>query len=117
MDTFETVNDTINQNAANLEKKVDQVGQGAHQAINSAAEAAHPAVQRLNQTAHQTVDKLMRAATSTAQTVAAKSEQLMDAQERLTEECRVYVRQKPVTALAFAAGVGFLLSHLLRAKK
>jgi ElaB/YqjD/DUF883 family membrane-anchored ribosome-binding protein len=38
---------------------------------------------------------------------------LMDAQERLVEDCRTYVRQKPVTALAIAAGVGYLLSHLL----
>lgn len=117
MDTTESINSTINQNAANLERKVDQVSHTAHQAIDSAADAAHPAVQRLNQTAHQTVDKLIRAANSTATTVAAKSEQLMDAQERFTEECRVYVRQKPVTALAVAVGAGFLLSRLLRNAK
>lgn len=116
MDTFETIGSTIDHHTEKLDKKVDQVGQDAHQAIDSATNAAKPAVERLNQTAHETVDKLMRAASMTAESVAAKSEQLMDAQERFTEECRVYVRQKPVTALAVAVGAGFLLSKFMRKK-
>jgi ElaB/YqjD/DUF883 family membrane-anchored ribosome-binding protein len=117
MDTSETTNGAINKTTSMFDQKVDQASNAAHQAISDAASAAHPAVQRLNQTAHQTVDKLMRVASTTAETVAAKSGQLMDAQERLTEECRVYIRQKPVTALAFAIGAGYLLSRLLTSKK
>lgn len=117
MDTSETTNGAINQTASRFDQKVDQVSAAAHQAISDASNAAHPAVQRLNQTAHQTVDKLTRVASSTAETVATKSGQLMDAQERLTEECRVYIRQKPVTALAIAIGAGYLLSRLLTSNK
>ena len=117
MDTSETLNATINKSASQLNQTVDQASTAAHQAISNVASAAHPAVQRLNQTAHQTVDKLMRVANTTAETVANKSEQLMDAQERLTEECRVYIRQKPVTAMAIAVGAGYLVSRLLASKK
>ena len=117
MDISETTNGTINKTSSVFDQKIDQASNAAHQAINDAASATRPAVQRLNQTAHQTVDKLTRVASSTAETVAAKSTQLMDAQERLTEECRVYIRQKPVTALAVALGAGYLLSRLLTSKK
>jgi ElaB/YqjD/DUF883 family membrane-anchored ribosome-binding protein len=117
MDTSETLNAAINKNTTQLDQKVDQASAAAHKVITDAVSAAHPAVQRLNQTAHQTVDKFMRVASTTAETVANKSEQLMDAQERLTEECRVYIRQKPVTAMAMALGVGYLLSRLLTSKK
>ena len=70
-------------------------------------------VEKFTAGAHQAVEKLMNVASSTAETVAHRSEQLMDAQERLVEDCRTYVRQKPVTALAIAAGVGYLLSYLI----
>lgn len=116
MNTPDITNGAVNKNTSMLDQKVDQASAAAHQAISDAASAAHPAVQRLNHTAHQTVDKLMRVASSTAETVANKSEQFMDAQERLTEECRVYIRQKPVTALAVALGAGYLLSRLLTSK-
>ena len=104
---------SIASTAALADQKVDEVRSASHQAIGKMAAAAHPAVERMTAGAHQAVEKLMTVASATADTVSKKSEQLMDAQERLVEDCRVYVRQKPVTALVVAAGIGYLLSRLM----
>ncbi|GAA4021817.1 hypothetical protein [Actimicrobium antarcticum] len=116
----ENINNTIAANGAVADKKVDQAGASAQDAITSAQDtltklsgAARPAVERFTAGAHQAVEKLMSVANTTADTVALKSEQLMDAQERLVEDCRTYVRQKPVTSVAIAVGIGYLLSRLL----
>ena len=113
MNSNDSINTTIAKNGATADTGIDKVSLAAQDAITKAAEIAHPAVERFTAGAHQAVEKLMGAASATAETVTHRSEQLMDAQERLVEDCRTYVRQKPVTALAIAAGVGYLLSHLL----
>jgi ElaB/YqjD/DUF883 family membrane-anchored ribosome-binding protein len=113
MNSNDNINTAITKNGTTADRSIDQVSNAAQEAITKAAEIAHPAVDRFTVGAHQAVEKLMSVASSTADTVAHRSEQLMDAQERLVEDCRTYVRQKPVTALAIAAGVGYLLSHLL----
>ena len=113
----ENINSTIAKGASNLDDKVDQASNAAQDTITKTADAARPAVERLTAGAHQAVEKLMSVASATAETVAQKSEQLMDAQERLVEDCRVYVRQKPVTSVAIAAAVGYLMSRLMRAKR
>lgn len=113
----DNVNNTIAKNAANLDRGVDQASNAAHDTITKAADAARPAVDRITAGAHQAVEKLMTVASATADTVSQKSAQLMDAQERLVEDARVYVRQKPVTALAIAASVGYLMSRLMRSKR
>ncbi len=117
MSIIDNANTTIARNAANLDRGLDQANDAAQETITKAADVARPAVDRITAGAHQAVEKLMTAANATADTVSQKSAQLMDAQERLIEEARVYVRQKPVTALAIAASVGYLMSRLMRAKR
>ncbi len=97
-------------------RKVDQATSGAHNAIDKASDAARPAVDRLASGAHQAVDKIAGAATQAAETLDLKSEQIMDAQTRLTETCRDYVRDNPVTSLGIAVAAGFLLSRLLSSR-
>jgi ElaB/YqjD/DUF883 family membrane-anchored ribosome-binding protein len=97
-------------------RTVDQATTGAHKAIDKASDAARPAVDRLATGAHQAVDKIAGAATQAAETLDLKSEQLMDAQTRLTESCREYVRDNPVTSLGIAVAAGFLLSRLLSSR-
>lgn len=113
----DNVNTTIAKTGASLDHGVDQANAAAQDTINKASDAARPAVERLTAGAHQAVEKLMSVASATADTVSLKSGQLMDAQERLVEDCRVYVRQKPVTSVAIAAAVGYLMSRLMRAKR
>ena len=97
-------------------RAVDQTTTGAHNAIDKASDAAHPAVDRLASGAHLTVDKIAGAATQAAETIELKSEQLRGAQTRLTENCREYVRDNPVTSLGIAVAAGFLLSRLLSSR-
>jgi ElaB/YqjD/DUF883 family membrane-anchored ribosome-binding protein len=113
MNSTENINTDIAKSAAAADRGINQASNATQDAISKAAEIAHPAVDRFTAGAHQAVEKLMHVASSTADTVAHRSEQLMDAQERLVEDCRTYVRQKPVTTLAIAAGIGYVLSHLL----
>lgn len=113
----DNANTNIAKSAADLDRGVDHANEAAHDIITKAADAARPAVDRITAGAHQAVEKLMTVASATADTVSQKSAQLMDAQERLVEEARGYVRQKPVTALAIAASVGYLMSRLMRAKR
>jgi ElaB/YqjD/DUF883 family membrane-anchored ribosome-binding protein len=117
MANIDDINTTISKNGAALDHGVDQAGAAAHNTINKISDAARPAVERFTAGAHQAVEKLMSVANATADTVSQKSEQLMDAQERLVEDCRVYVRQKPVTSVAIAVGIGYLLSRLMGSKR
>ncbi|WP_020161393.1 MULTISPECIES: DUF883 family protein [Methylobacter] len=70
---------------------VERVRAGAHEAVERAAEVSHKA----------------------AETISEKSEQMKDAQERLMEHAREYVRENPVTSLGIALGSGFILSRLM----
>jgi len=99
-----------------MARTVDDAASGAHRAIDKATDAVRPAVDRLAAGAHQTVDRIGGAAAQAAETVEYKSEQLRDAQARLTENCRTYVRDNPVTSLGIAVAAGFLLSRLLSSR-
>lgn len=94
-------------------RTVDQASSTAHRAIDRASDAARPAVDRVTAGAHQVVDKLADAASSASQMLDTRSAQLKDAQQRLTESCRTYVREKPMTSLGYAVAAGFVLSWLL----
>ena len=97
-------------------RTVDQATTGAHKAIDKASDAVRPAVDRIASGAHQAVDKIAGAATGAAETLDIKGEQLKDAQARLTENCRVYVQDHPITSLGIAVAAGFLLSRLLSSR-
>ena len=113
MANTENINSTIAKNGAAIDRNVDQASLVAQETITKLSDAARPAVERFTASAHQAVEKMMHVASATADTVAHRSEQLMDAQERLVEDCRVYVRQKPITSVALAVGIGYLLSRLI----
>ncbi|MEO8135959.1 MAG: hypothetical protein ABI831_18530 [Betaproteobacteria bacterium] len=94
-------------------RSVDQASSTAHRAIDKASDAARPAVERVTAGAHQVVDKLAGAASSASQLLDERTAKLKDAQSRMTESCRGYVREKPITSLGVAVAAGFLLSWLV----
>lgn len=96
-------------------RTVDQTATDAHNAIDEASDAVHPAIDHLAGGVHQAVDKIGAAAIQAAETLELKRQQLKDAQARVTENCREYVRENPVTSLGIAVAAGFLLSRLLSA--
>ena len=63
--------------------------------------------------AHEAVDKISCATSQAADAIGEKGQQLKDAEQRLMENCRGYVRDNPVSSLGIAVAAGFLLSRLL----
>jgi ElaB/YqjD/DUF883 family membrane-anchored ribosome-binding protein len=97
-------------------KSVDQATSTAHKAIDKATEAARPAVDKVAASAHQIVDKLAGAANTAADKLDERTMQLRDVQSRLTDQCRVYVRENPLTSIGIAVAAGFVLSKLLSSR-
>ena len=59
--------------------------------------------------AHHAMERVSDAANQAAKTLEAKGDQLMHAQAQVTNGCRSYVKQQPLTALGVAVAAGFLL--------
>ncbi|MFL6717350.1 MAG: hypothetical protein ACJ8G3_13420 [Burkholderiaceae bacterium] len=97
-----------------MKDRVDEAKTTAHDTIDKAAEAARPTVEKLSSTAHVAVDKMSTAASQAAGMMTEKAGQMKDLQDQVIADTRVRVREKPMTALAIAAGAGFILSRLLR---
>ncbi|MGN6703158.1 MAG: hypothetical protein ACTHKB_09375 [Burkholderiaceae bacterium] len=115
---METNNPALNGNghAADVNEKVNQASSGAHQAVDKMTAAARPAVDKIASGAHQAVDKIAGAASQAADSLGAKSEQWKDTQERMMDEARVYIRNKPGTAIGIAVAAGFLLSKIFSSR-
>ena len=99
-----------------LGRAIDQAGASAHSTIDKASDAARPAVDRLASGAHQAVDKIAGAAGQAVETLGIKGEQLSDAQARLAEAGRNYVRDNPMRALGIAIAAGFVLSRMFSSR-
>ena len=96
-----------------LARTVDQATTSAHKVIDRASNAARPAVDRVAASAHHAVDKLAEAASDAADTINTRGGQVLDAQARVADNCRGYVRDRPMTSLGIAAAAGLLLGWAL----
>ena len=103
-----------NESTGSLGRAIDEAGTSAHDTIDKVSDAARPAVDRLASGAHQAVDKIAGAASQAVETLGVKGEQLSDAQARLAEAGRNYVRENPMMAVGIAIAAGFVLSRVLR---
>jgi ElaB/YqjD/DUF883 family membrane-anchored ribosome-binding protein len=63
--------------------------------------------------ANEAIDKAASATSQTTEALGKKGEQLKNAEQQLMEDCRVYVRDNPITSLGIAVAAGFLLSRVL----
>ena len=63
--------------------------------------------------ANEAIDKATRATNQTTEALGKKGEQLKNAEQQIMEDCRVYVRDNPITSMGIAVAVGFLLSRVL----
>ena len=68
---------------------------------------------KVSNSAHAAYDKIADATSQAAETLGEKGEQLKKAEQKLIEDCRVYVRDNPITSVGIAVAAGFLLSRLL----
>lgn len=70
-------------------------------------------IDNASHSAHEAIDKIASATNQAADTIGEKGEQLKNVEQQLLENCRVYVRDNPITSLGIAVAGGFLLSRLL----
>ena len=63
--------------------------------------------------ANEAVDKVASATHQAAEALGKKGEQLKNAEQQLMEDCRVYVRDNPMTSVGIAVAAGFLLSRVV----
>ncbi|HEY5138192.1 MAG TPA: DUF883 domain-containing protein [Methylococcales bacterium] len=68
---------------------------------------------KVSNSAHAAYDKIADATSQAAETLGEKGEQLKNAEQQLIEDCRVYVRDNPITSVAIAVAAGFLLSRVV----
>ena len=63
--------------------------------------------------AHKSFDKFASTTNQAAEALGEKGEQLKNAEQQLMEDCRVYVRDNPITSVGIAVAAGFLLSRVV----
>ena len=63
--------------------------------------------------ANEAIDKAARATNQATEPLGKKGEQLKNAEQQIMADCRVYVRDNPITSLGIAVAAGFLLSRVL----
>ena len=80
-----------------LDRNIERVSQGAHDAVDRATAAASQMADRLGEHAERLSDK---------------GEELMSLKEDWVEGAREYVRDNPFAALGFALAAGFILSKI-----
>jgi ElaB/YqjD/DUF883 family membrane-anchored ribosome-binding protein len=63
--------------------------------------------------AHDAVDRIVDATNDAVEALDEKSEQFIDAEQKMVKNCRGYIQENPITSLGIAVAGGFLLSRLL----
>jgi ElaB/YqjD/DUF883 family membrane-anchored ribosome-binding protein len=71
-------------------------------------------IERVSQGAHQAVDRASSAAAQVADRVGQKGEELWEMKDTWVEGARDYVREHPIAALGIAAAAGYLFSMISR---
>jgi ElaB/YqjD/DUF883 family membrane-anchored ribosome-binding protein len=97
-----------------VDAKVEAAAQAAHHATDRIAEKAIAQVDRLSGTAHHAVDHTADAAKSAARWAASVPEQARQVQAQLTESASASIRARPLTTVAAALVVGYLIGRLAR---
>lgn len=73
-------------------------------------------IDRLSQGAHQAVDRATSAASSMAERVGQKGDEWMEMKDNWVEGARDYVREHPIAALGIAVAAGYLFSMISRGR-
>jgi ElaB/YqjD/DUF883 family membrane-anchored ribosome-binding protein len=119
MDTAKPSNTTFSSNNPSpAGNTVNKAAQSAHEIVDKVAslagEAADRAIPAAQQFAHKAVEKAEAGAAPAAEWLDEHADQLKDAQEKLFEDTRNYVRDNPLTSIGIAFVAGILLSRIVR---
>jgi ElaB/YqjD/DUF883 family membrane-anchored ribosome-binding protein len=88
-------------------------GQGGS-TLEEASMRAGAAGERISERARSAMDQVTGRVQDMTERLSERGEEWMAHSDEMLDSVRQYVREKPMMAIAIAAGVGFLLSRMLR---
>ena len=94
--------------------KLEGAAQTAHQTVDRVADKATASLDRLSGTAHRAVDSAADAASTAADWASTLPAQARNVQSRFTESACASIRARPLSTVAGALVVGYLLGRLAR---
>ncbi len=94
--------------------RVENAAMTAHQTVDKVADKATAQVDRLSGSAHRAVNSAADVATSAAEWASSLPQQAKEVQTRVTEAACTSIRAHPLTTVAGALVVGYLLGRLAR---
>ena len=94
--------------------RVEGAAQAAHRTVDSIADKATAQVDRVSGTAHQAVNTAADAAKSAAEWASSVPEQAKQVQTKITEAACNSIRARPISTVAGALVIGYLLGRLAR---
>src|SRR2546423_14079652 len=94
--------------------KIENAVQTAHKVVDAVADKTTAQLDRLSGTAHRAVDKTAVAAAQAAEWASKFPDQAMQVQTRLNEAACTTIRARPITSVAGALAVGYMLGRIAR---
>lgn len=99
---------------SNTNPKIENAAQTAHKVVDNVADKTTAQVDRLSGSAHRAVDKTAGAATQAADWASTLPEQAKVVQTRVTDAVSSSIRARPITTVAGALVIGYLLGRVAR---
>ncbi|MEO8484905.1 MAG: hypothetical protein ABI585_01070 [Betaproteobacteria bacterium] len=92
----------------------NQAADRAHETVERAADKIRPTLNKITDAAHQTIDRVADKAVPAAEWAQEKTNLATDQAQRFADQCGTMVRERPVTMLAAAAAIGYLIGRVMR---
>ena len=94
--------------------KVEGVAQTAHKTVDTVAGKASEQVGRMSDTAHRAVSSATNTATAAAEWASTLPDQAKEIQAKVTDAACASIRARPLTTVAGALVLGYLIGRLAR---
>jgi len=105
---------TYNPLSKDIPDMANQAADRAHDVVERAADKIKPTVNKITDAAHQAIDRVADKAGPAADWAQDKANYATDQTQRFVDQCGTMVRDRPVTMLAAAAAVGYLIGRVMR---
>jgi len=94
--------------------RVESAAQTAHRTVDNIADRATAQVDRVSGAVHRTVNSAADAAASAGQWASSMPEQAKEVQTKITQAACASIRARPISTVAGALVIGYLLGRLAR---